>query len=46
MAMRNDAEAVLAHRLWSAEVAYLRRWLDARISWMNRALPARTRRGR
>jgi hypothetical protein len=33
-------------RSWRAEVAYLRRWLDARISWMNRALPARARRGR
>ena len=31
---------------WRAEVAYLRRWLDARISWMNRALPARARPGR
>jgi hypothetical protein len=31
---------------WKAEVTYLRRWLDARISWMNRALPARARRGR
>ena len=26
---------------WRAEVAYLTRWLDARIAWMNRALPAR-----
>jgi hypothetical protein len=31
---------------WNAEVAYLRGWLDARISWMNRALPARARPGR
>jgi hypothetical protein len=31
---------------WRAEVAYLRRWVDARISWMNAALPARARRGR
>jgi hypothetical protein len=23
---------------WRSEVAYLRRWLDARVSWMNRAL--------
>jgi hypothetical protein len=23
---------------WRSEVAYLRRWLDARIGWMNRAL--------
>ena len=23
---------------WRSEVAYLRRWLDARITWMNRAL--------
>jgi hypothetical protein len=28
---------------WRAEVAYLRHWLDARISWMDRALPARAR---
>jgi hypothetical protein len=33
-------------RTWKAEVAYLRRWLDARISWMNRALPARARQAR
>jgi hypothetical protein len=31
---------------WRAEVGYLGSWLDARISWMNRALPARARRGR
>jgi hypothetical protein len=31
---------------WRAEVAYLKRWLDARVAWMNRALPARARRGR
>jgi CotH kinase protein len=30
---------------WRSEVAYLRRWLGARIAWMNRALPARARRG-
>ena len=29
---------------WRSEVAYMRRWLDARISWMDRALPARARR--
>jgi hypothetical protein len=29
---------------WRSEVAYLRRWLGARIAWMNRALPARARR--
>ena len=23
---------------WRSEVGYLRRWLDARITWMNRAL--------
>jgi hypothetical protein len=28
---------------WRAEVAYLRRWLDARIAWIDRALPARAR---
>jgi hypothetical protein len=33
-------------RTWKAEVDYLRRWLDARITWMNRALPARARRDR
>jgi CotH kinase protein len=30
---------------WRAEVAYLKRWLDARITWIDRALPARARRG-
>jgi hypothetical protein len=29
---------------WRSEVAYLRRWIAARISWMDRALPARARR--
>jgi hypothetical protein len=29
---------------WRAEVAYLRRWLAARIAWIDRALPARTQR--
>jgi CotH kinase protein len=29
---------------WKAEVAYLRRWLNARIAWIDRALPARARR--
>ena len=28
---------------WKAEVAYLRRWLAARIAWIDRALPARAR---
>jgi hypothetical protein len=28
---------------WRAEVAYLRRWLAARIAWIDRALPARAR---
>jgi CotH kinase protein len=28
---------------WRAEVAYLRRWLVARIAWIDRALPARAR---
>jgi hypothetical protein len=31
---------------WRSEVAYLRRWIAARIAWMDRALPARARRGR
>jgi hypothetical protein len=31
---------------WRAEVAYLRGWLDARIAWIDRALPSRARRGR
>ena len=30
---------------WRSEVDYLRRWLGARIAWMDRALPARARRG-
>ena len=29
---------------WRAEVNYLRGWLDARIAWVDRALPARERR--
>jgi hypothetical protein len=29
---------------WRSEVAYLRRWLAARIAWIDRALPARARR--
>jgi hypothetical protein len=29
---------------WRAEVAYLRRWLAARIAWIDRALPARAQR--
>jgi len=28
---------------WKAEVAYLKRWLDPRIRWLDRALPARAR---
>ena len=30
---------------WRSEFAYLRGWLAQRITWMDRALPARARRG-